>query len=337
MRVLTRYLGAGFFAVAFTISGTVAKAATPDVTIGYENNGADPYMVTQSQGLFQKVMQANVTIKFFDSGPAAMSALASNSLQFMCGIGIPPFVAALSQGLPLVIVFNQERYTTAAGLVVRTGRGINTITDLKGKQIAIAQGSQSSFELATFLTAAGLPFDSVRQINMSPPEMRVAWTTKSINAAIVWDPVFDSLRAMGAKVLKTDANLPPDASSYNVCIADSNWVKAHPELTIQFIKALDAGVIFTKESPKKALAIMADAAGIDTKMAASEFKGYEIFSAQDQGTLNVLGSGSEVAQSATIKTIENTADVLLKVGRITSPLNDAAAAVNSSFAIDAAE
>ncbi|MEE3500132.1 ABC transporter substrate-binding protein [Acidiphilium acidophilum] len=302
-----------------TVITTVITApawAKPSVVIGYENNGADPWMVSQAQHLFQKTMPANVQLKFFDSGPAAMSALASNSLQFMCGLGVPPFVAAISQGVPLGIIFNQERYTSAAGIVVRPGSGIKTIADLKGKKIAIVEGSQSSFELATFLAEAHIPFSAVHQLNMSPPEMRVAWTTKSIDAAIVWDPVFDALHSMGGKILKTDADLPPDASSYNICIADTQWAKTHPKLVTDFIRALDQGVTFTRTHPHQALALMAKQAGITIATAKTELAGYQIFSAKDQTTPHVLGTPKTVATSATTKTIENTAKTLLKIGRI---------------------
>lgn len=336
--MLKQFLRAGLLgASALAATALPALAGKPDIVIGYENNGADPYMVTQGLGLFQKDIDANVTLKFFDSGPAAMSALASNSLNFMCGLGVPPFVAAISQGLPLAIIYNQERYTTAAGIAVRPGAGITSVADLKGKKIAIVQGSQASFELATFLAEAGVPFESVSQVNMSPPEMRVAYTTNSIDAAIVWDPVFDALRAQGAAVLKTDADLPRDASSYNICIANTSWVQAHPQLTVQFAKALDEGVTYTKNNPEKALGIMATQAGIDQATAAAELKGYEIFSAKDQSQPFVLGAGAGVADSATTKTLANTATVLLKIGRITSPLNDPAKAVDPSFAATAAK
>lgn len=336
--MLTKSLKTGIFAAGLLATNILpALADKPDIVIGYENNGADPYMVTQGQGLFQKNLEANVTLKYFSSGPAAMAALASNSLQFMCGLGVPPFVAAVSQGLPLVIIYNQERYTGAAGIVVRPDAGVNKLADLKGKTIAIVQGSQSSFELATFLTQAGIAFDAVRQVNMSPPEMRVAYTTKSIDAAIVWDPVFDALRTEGAKVLVTDADLPRGASSYNVCIANAGWVKAHPALTVQFIKALNEGVTYTKAHPEDALKIMAKEAGISEVTAATELKGYEIFSAADQTTPNVLGLGDGVAHSATAKTLGATANVLLKIGRITAPLANPAAAIDSSFAAEVAK
>lgn len=333
--MLKKLLQASIFGASILATTALpALAAKPGIVIGYENNGADPYMVTQGLGLFQKNMDADVTLKYFASGPAAMAALASNSLQFMCGLGIPPFVAAVSQGLPLTIIYNQERYTAAAGIAVRPESGINRIADLKGKKIAIVQGSQASFELATFLAQAGVPFNAVQQVNMSPAEMRVAYSTKSIDAAIVWDPVFDALHADGANILVTDADLPRGASSYNVCIANKNWIEAHPKLTVQFIKALNEGVSYTNSHREDALKIMAKEAGVSPATAALELKGYEIFSANDQTTQDVLGSKDTIATSATAKTMLATSDVLLKIGRITNALTDPDNAIDSSFAAE---
>ncbi|MGN6808218.1 MAG: myristoyl transferase, partial [Trinickia sp.] len=103
---------------AGSLAGGMAYAQSkPEVIIGYEDNGADPYMVSMAEHLFERHMNADVQYKLFSSGPAAMSALASNSLTFMCGLGVPPLVTAIAQGLPMTIVYNQERYTNAAGIV----------------------------------------------------------------------------------------------------------------------------------------------------------------------------------------------------------------------------
>ena len=334
-----RKLRRGIAGASLLLAAALASphpAAAAGVVIGYENNGADPWMVSQSLGLFPKLMQDKVSLVEFNSGPAAMGALASGSIQLMCGIGMPPFVSALSQGLPLEIIYNQERYQQDAGIAVRPGTGIASVADLKGRTIGIVQGSQASFELAIFLEQAKVPFGSVDQLNMSPPEMRAAWATHSIDAAIVWDPVYDALLGLGAKSLKTDADLPAGASSYNICIADRNWTKANPAETIAFIKALDAGVAYTRQYPDKAIAIMAQAAGIDVPTATAELQGYRLYSAKDQATSAVLGSGSAVAQSATGQTLANTAAVLLKIGRITAPLGPVPGAIDPSFAARAA-
>ncbi|MBW4048771.1 MAG: ABC transporter substrate-binding protein [Proteobacteria bacterium] len=294
----------------------VYAASQSDVIIGYENNGADPYMVSMADKLFEKHMHANVEYKMFSSGPAAMSALASNSLNFMCGIGIPPLVTAIAQGLPMTIVYNQERYTSAAGIVVKADSGIKDVAGLSGKKIAIVAGSQSSFELATFLAEAHVPYGSVTQINMAPPQMRTSWVTGNIDAAIVWDPVFSALSAAGGRVIKTDADLPRSASSYNVCIANADWAKAHPALVRGFVGALDEGYKIAKHDPEKALPVMAKETGVTVPMARSQLAGYEVFSGKDQTAAKVMGSGNGIEKSATYLTLVNTAKVLKEIGRI---------------------
>lgn len=300
------------------IAGTAPAQNKPQVIIGYEDNGADPYMVSMAEHMFERHMNADVEYKLFSSGPAAMSALASNSLSFMCGLGVPPLVTAIAQGLPMTIVYNQERYTNAAGIVVKPESGIRDVTGLKGKKIAIVAGSQASFELATFLAQANVPYESVTQINMAPPQMRTSWVTGAIDAAIVWDPVFSALRTAGGKAIKTDGDLPRGASSYNVCIANAEWAKAHPDLVRGFVAALDEGYQVTLKDPDKALAEMARQTGVTVPVAKSELAGYELFSGADQTTPKVMGSGSGAKTSATYETLVNTAKVLNQIGRIQS-------------------
>jgi taurine ABC transporter substrate-binding protein len=309
---------AALLALGATTSGTVLAADKEQVIIGYEDNGADPYMVSMAEHMFERHIKADVQYKMFSSGPAAMSALASNSLTFMCGLGVPPLVTAISQGLPMTIVYNQERYTNAAGIVVKPDSGIGSVAALKGKKIAIVAGSQASFELATFLAQANVPYASVTQINMAPPQMRTSWVTGAIDAAIVWDPVFSALRAEGGKVIKTDGDLPREASSYNVCIANADWAKAHPDMVSGFVAALDEGYQMTQSQKDRALADMARQTGVTVPVATSELAGYELFSGADQTTPKVMGSGAGVKTSATYLTLVNTAKVLKDIGRIES-------------------
>lgn len=299
-------------------AGLAQAQEKPKVIIGYEDNGADPYMVSMAEHMFEHHMNADVEYKLFSSGPAAMSALASNSLSFMCGLGVPPLVTAIAQGLPMTIVYNQERYTNAAGIVVKPESGIHDVAGLQGKKIAIVAGSQASFELATFLAQAHVPYSSVTQINMAPPQMRTSWVTGAIDAAIVWDPVFSALRAAGGKAIKTDGDLPRSASSYNVCIANADWAKAHPDLAKGFVAALDEGYQVTHNNPDKALAEMARQTGVTVDVAKGELAGYELFSGADQTTPKVMGSGSGIKSSATYETLVNTAKVLNSIGRIQS-------------------
>lgn len=289
------------------------------VTIGYENNGADPSMVTVHNGYFQKELGSNVSLKLFTSGPTALSAIASGALQFMCGIGLPPVISAIARGVPLVVIWNQERYTTDAGIVVKQSSGISSLAGLTGKTIAIDTGSESSFELPTLLGQKGISLSAVHQLNMTPPEMESAWQTGEIEAATVWDPAFDYLVAHGGKVLATDASLPANATSFNICVANTTFTSAHPTAAADFVKAMQDGVSYMDANPSQALKDMESEAGISASTAQSELKGYDIYNLADQVTETVLGKGAGIATAGTTESLVNNWKQLYKQGFITTP------------------
>lgn len=308
------------------------------IAIGYENNGADPSIISVANHYFQKEMGSGVSPKLFSSGPAALSALASGALPFMCGLGFPPVISAIAQGVPLQIVFNQERYTTDAGLVVRSSSGIKSVSALKGKSIAIVIGSQSSFELAAFAAQAKLSLSSVKQINMTPPEMQSAWSRGSIQAAIVWDPAFDYLTTHGGRILATDASLPPTATSFNICVANKNYAAAHPAVAKAFIKALGDGVTYLQKHNGAAMGVMSKAAGISAATAKKEIAGYQIFTVANQSLSSVLGTSMAVSgHSGTGMSLLNNWKALKAAGTVlTAPPSSVAQYVNPTYAKAAA-
>lgn len=302
-------------------SGGAGSGGGGSLIVGYENNGADPSLISVDQGYFRKELGGNVQLKLFTSGPAALSAIASGALKFMCGLGVPPAVSAIDRKVPLVVVWNQERYTTDAGIVVKKDSGITSLAGLKGQTVAITTGSEASFELPELLNVnhAGISVSHVSQLNMSPPQMQSAWATKQIKAAIVWDPTFDYLTTHGGRVLATDASLPTDASSYNICVANQGYVNSHKQEAAKFIKAMADGVNYMKSNPTQALSVMAKGAGISEATAKKELSGYHIYSLADQVTPAVLGSGSGVATAATTQSMTNNWKVLHEGGFLADP------------------
>jgi len=197
-----------------------ATATKPTVVIGYMDNGAEPELIAIALGLFSKRMNANVQIKYFDSGPASLGAIASGALQIMSGIGSPPIVSAITRGVSLQVVWSQELYTSAEGLVVRSDAGIHSVKDLQGKTIALVLGSTSEFALDATLKKAGVNPSTVHKLNMSPPAMRTAWSNHSIDAAYVWDPVFDTISHENGKILSTDQNVQQEAPVYSLSLVN---------------------------------------------------------------------------------------------------------------------
>lgn len=337
-------LFASFIVITLLLAGLTACGSTPansssngqagakpNVVIGYMDNGAEPEVIAVVQDLFSKRMNANVQVKYFDSGPASLGALASGSLQIMTGIGNPPTVSAIARGVPLQVVWSQELFTTDEGLVVRKGSGINSLKDLKGKSIALVLGSTSQFALSAVLTKAGVDPSSVRMLNMSPPAMRTAWTNRSIDAVYVWDPVFDALSNDNGTVLATDQDVKQEAPVYSLSIANTTWAKSNPELVKQFILAQNDAVTFYQKHPDEALQLIAKRESISVDLAKTEMEGYKIYTLQDQLSADGLGQGSSVASSLVTKSLTSAAEYLYRSGALASVPAKLANNVNPSY------
>lgn len=313
---------------AATQSGSASK---PDVTIGYMDNGAEPEVIAVAQSLFSKYMHANVQVKYFDSGPASLGAIASGSLQIMTGIGNPPTVSAITRGVPLQVVWAQELYTNDEGLVVRSDSGIQSVKDLAGKTIAVVLGSTSEFALDATLEKAGVNPATVHKLNMTPSAMRAAWSNRSISAAYVWDPVLDTISHENGKVLGTDLDVKQQAPIYSLSLVNTDWGTAHPDLVKEFIQAQNAAVVFYQQHPDEALQVIAKQDGISVTTAKTELDGYKIFGLQDQLTVDALGQGNSIGSSLVTQSLALSAQFLKQKGSINTVPGDLAPNVNPTY------
>jgi taurine ABC transporter substrate-binding protein len=313
-------------------SASTASSSKPDVTIGYMDNGAEPEVIAVAQSLFSKYMHANVQIKYFDSGPASLGAIASGALQFMTGIGNPPTVSAITRGVPLQVVWAQELYTQDEGLVVRSTSGIQSVKDLAGKTVALVLGSTSEFALDATLKNAGVDPNSVHKLNMAPPAMRAAWANHSIDAAYVWDPVFDALVHGSGTILGTDENVKQQAPIYSLSLVNSTWGMAHPDLVKEFIQAQNAAVTFYQQHQDEALQVIAKQEGITIATVKTELAGYQIFNLQDQLGADALGQGSSINSSLVAQSLALSGQFLKQKGAITSVPASFVSNVNPTYA-----
>jgi ABC-type nitrate/sulfonate/bicarbonate transport system substrate-binding protein len=298
---------------------TVALASTSStpVTIGYELGGDSALAATLHNKYFQQDLGSNVSLKVFESGPAALSSIASGSINFMCAIGIPPVVSALTQGVPLQLIYSEDRYTTSAGFVATKASGITTIAGLKGKKIGLVTGSQSQFELSEFLARGGLTLSDVTTVNLTPPELQAAWSTGAVDAGVTWSPVLNTLEKTGT-LLGTDASLPATADSYNICVTNKTWAAAHPTAVDAFLKALNSGNVFANAHVVTAEQYNASLGGMSLGIAKDLTNGLISPTLAQQLTPAVLGaSASSVNTSGVAQSLRNNWETLYKSGFIT--------------------
>ncbi len=306
-------------------------ASLPKVTVGYED-APDPEMVAIAQKYFGKYMHADVTMKYYSSGPQALDALSSGALQFMTVLGNPPLATAIAKGVPLQVIWAQDLYTTGEGLVVRKGKGIESLKDLEGKTVALNSGSSSSFELAVAEQQAGIPAGSIKIDNMTPPGMVAAWKRGDINAAYVWVPFFSEMVGDGGKALLYDQSQGSAAPIFNLAVVNTAFAKKYPAMVDGFVRAEAAGVSTYQHDPTQAYQDMAQVGAITVAQAKAQSAGLKFLTLQEEVTAQGLGSPGNVADSLVTQSLAEAGAWLKSSGRVGAVPASFAAYVNPSYA-----
>ncbi len=217
-------------ALSLVVLGGVAQAA--DITIGYQT-GIDPTKAPQADGAYEKAIGQPLDWRRFNSGPEVLTALASGDVQ-IGNIGSSPLAAAATRGLPLVAFIVSAQIHSAEALVARTGSGIDTPQDLRGKTLATPFVSTSHYSLLGALKHWGIAPGEVKVVNLNPAEIAAAWKRGDIDAAFVWSPALGEIQKTG-KVLTDAAEVGQwGAPTFEVWVARKDFAEQHPEVLARF-------------------------------------------------------------------------------------------------------
>ena len=128
-----------------------------------------------------------LTVKFSDvEDPVQrLNALNANQLQGMAST-VDAFARAQSQGVPAVEVFPIDASVGGDGILAKNA--ITSVQDLKGKTVAVNQGSVSEWFLAQVLKKNGLSLNDVKEQQMTSGEAGAAFVAGRVDVAVTWEP-----------------------------------------------------------------------------------------------------------------------------------------------------
>jgi taurine transport system substrate-binding protein len=228
------------FAVAtaalLSASGAV-WAQSKEVTIAHQDMMV-PWRYAHVQGEIEKATGYKVNFRMFGGGGDVIRAMASGQVQ-VGEAGSAPIASALSQGLPIELVWILDDIGEAEALVARNGSGINRIADLKGKRIAVPFTSTTHFHTMVVLEANKINAADVRILNMRPPEIAAAWERGDIDATFIWDPVLAKVKSNG-KVLVTSGEISKQTgkATFDGIIVNREWAKANADFVVKFLQVV---------------------------------------------------------------------------------------------------
>ncbi|WP_260634857.1 ABC transporter substrate-binding protein [Streptomyces angustmyceticus] len=139
----------------------------------------------------------------FTSGPPLLEAINAGAVD-VGGVGnTPPVFAAAAKSKIKVIAGTHSR-SDGEAILVKKGSPLKRPSQLKGKSIAVAQGSSAHYQLIASLKKVGLTPKGVTLNYLQPADALAAFTRGKVDAWAVWDPyTSQALDQADARVLTT--------------------------------------------------------------------------------------------------------------------------------------
>ena len=115
----------------------------------------------------------------------------------------------------------------SAGADAVVGRGdVRSLGQLAGKVVGVEKSAVGAYLLARTLERAGLPVEAIRAEYIPVQEHRTAFEQGRVDALVTFEPVLGEVRALGANVLLTSADLPGEI--VDVLAVRRSLVTSHP-------------------------------------------------------------------------------------------------------------
>lgn len=184
----------------------------------------------------------------FRSGPTAMQALVSGSIQFSTGFGTGTRAAMAGAPVKGIIGFNNK---PAFILYGRRESGIRSIADIKGKKIAVTGvGSTTDYAARAILTHNHIdPDKEVSILAVGSESVFAALQKGAVDAAILWAPGFAIAEKLGMVRLQSLADILELPGS-GVVVSDQ-LIKENPLLIKKFLRGTVKGFHYVHDPKNK--------------------------------------------------------------------------------------
>jgi sulfonate transport system substrate-binding protein len=165
-----------------------ADVASVTLHIG-DQAGTGAQALLTAAGLIGK-LPFKVAWSDFTSGPPMLQAMAAGSVD-VGGVGNAPPVFAAAGGDQIAIVGALQANPHGSALLVPKGSPVHSVAQLRGKRIAVAQGSSADYHLLTVLNKAGISVHDVTLVYLQPAAGLAALTSGHVDAWDIWSPFIE--------------------------------------------------------------------------------------------------------------------------------------------------
>jgi aliphatic sulfonates family ABC transporter substrate-binding protein len=253
-------LAAGLSApLALSAAGRPWAADGKTLRVGFQKG--EPLLMTAkaTKALEAALGPKGVAVEWieFQFGPPMLEAMRVGSIDVGAVGDAPPIFAQAAHGDLLYIA---AEVGPPQGIILPAGSKIATLADLKGKKVAFGRGSSAHSFLLVALEKAGLRYDEIEPIYLSPADAGAAFERGAIDAWSIWEPYFALFaNRAGVRTLVTNREL---GEQYSFFLGNGPFVRANPGLTAAVVDNFNATGGYAVGHRDEVAAVLGAATGI---------------------------------------------------------------------------
>ncbi|OIN79215.1 ABC transporter substrate-binding protein [Mycobacterium malmoense] len=200
----------------------------------------------------------------FTSGPPMIEAATADKIDFAITGDTPPIFAAAANAR-IKVVSAYDGGGPGDQILVHADSPIQSVTDLRGKTIALAKGSSAHANVLDQLDKAGLKPADVHLVFLQPADALSGFRNGQVDAWAVWDPyTAQAEQQLPVRGLVARKHKYSFGSASDQTLADAKRNTALGNLLTRYARA----AVWAREHPQEWAAEYAESAGIAPAVAA---------------------------------------------------------------------
>ena len=236
MRTITlRRSLVALFAAAISF-GAITQAQAKTLRIGYQKYGT--LVLLKAKGSLEKrLAEQGIEVQWteFPGGPQLLEGLNVGSIDFGTTGEAPP-IFAQAAGADLLYVAHEPPAPTSEAILVPKDSALKSVSELKGKKIALNKGSNVHYLLVRALEDAGLKYSDIQPVYLPPADARAAFERGSVDAWVIWDPFQAAAEhQLQARTLRNGEGLVANHQFY---LAARPYAEKHPEVVSVLVEEI---------------------------------------------------------------------------------------------------
>jgi len=245
MRRIVRNLAIVTFAAL--LAALVGCAREPETPLRIGTNvwiGSEPLYLARELGKFDP---ATVQLVEYPSASEVLRAYRNQAIDGMV-ISLDELFGLAADGLdPRVIVVVDVSH--GADVVVGRG-GMKSMSDLKGKSVAVESGALGAFVLSRALALSGMQASDVNVVHLESNEQPSAFEKGHVDAAVTFDPYRAQFLQAGAKILFDSTQIPGEI--VDLLAVRATVIQKRPKAVQALLTGWFAAIDYMAHDPKDA-------------------------------------------------------------------------------------